>query len=342
MLNMTDFHYTNPSLESLFRAIILFGDNSATYKFALGTSLLELGQKKEEFIKMGDLAEVFSRHLCNHIEQSPKQWARSNTVKYGTLCERFIRKEISKDELVAYTEKNAFKDVIDRFHTVDRKQLDKAFYIDERTVHGGIRLTDSLFDLIENNNGEGLLLEVDARWRLVETAWEMRVANTALMVNYDKELESLFIQPSKERRKSITSCRNALNGYQRGQCFYCYGSISLRSKETNVCHVDHFLPYARRVVSLGERVNQVWNLVLSCSDCNLEKGAQTPDKSLLKDLHRRNEWLIGSHHPLRDTIIDQTGMTEPLRRKHLEREFNQVALTSDGWMPERKEASPFE
>ena len=102
---MTDFHFKEPSLESLFRAIILFGDNSATYKFALGTSLLELGQKNDELVKMGDLAEVFTRHLCNHIEQSPKQWARSTAVKYGTLCERFIRKEISKEELVGYTEK---------------------------------------------------------------------------------------------------------------------------------------------------------------------------------------------------------------------------------------------
>ncbi|MDA9180286.1 hypothetical protein N9O28_03085 [Emcibacteraceae bacterium] len=339
---MIDFHYKDPSLESLFRAIILFGDNSATYKFALGTALIELGQKNEELIKMRDLAEVFSRHLCNHVKQSPKQWARSDAVQYGTICERFLRKEISKDELINYTEKNAFKDVINRFHTVDRKQLEKEFYIDERKVNGGIRLTDNLFDLVENKNGAELLPEVDARWRLVETAWEMRVANAALMVNYDKELKSLFIQPSKERRKTITSCRNALNGYQRSQCFYCYGSISLKPNASNVCHVDHFLPYSRRVLSLGDRVNQVWNLVLSCSGCNLGKGAQSPDKSLLKDLHRRNEWLIGSHHPLRNTIIDQTGITELLRRKHLEDEFYHVALSPDGWKPKRKESSPFE
>lgn len=162
------------------------------------------------------------------------------------------------------------------------------------------------------------------------------------MVNYDKELESLFIQPSKERRKAITSCRNALNGYQRGQCFYCYDLISLKSNANNICHVDHFLPYARRIINLGDRVNQVWNLVLSCSDCNLAKGVQTPDKSLLKDLHRRNEWLIGSHHPLRDTIISQTGTTEYLRRKNLESEFNQVALSLNGWMPIRKKDSPFD
>lgn len=43
---ITRFQINDPSLESQWRAIILFGKNSATYKFAFAKSLLELAQKK--------------------------------------------------------------------------------------------------------------------------------------------------------------------------------------------------------------------------------------------------------------------------------------------------------
>jgi len=39
---MTKFQLNDPSLESQWRAIILFGKNSATYKFAFAKSLKSL------------------------------------------------------------------------------------------------------------------------------------------------------------------------------------------------------------------------------------------------------------------------------------------------------------
>lgn len=44
---MTKFQINDPSLESQWRAIILFGKNSATYKFAFAKSLLELVDKEK-------------------------------------------------------------------------------------------------------------------------------------------------------------------------------------------------------------------------------------------------------------------------------------------------------
>ena len=37
----------------------------------------------------------------------------------------------------------------------------------------------------------------------------------------------------------------------------------------------------------------------------------------LSRLHKRNEYLISSHHPLRETIISQTGKNESERRSFL-------------------------
>ena len=46
--------FSSPSLtnEDYWRAIILFGGNSATYKFALAKSLSEFVRKQQSFIRM--------------------------------------------------------------------------------------------------------------------------------------------------------------------------------------------------------------------------------------------------------------------------------------------------
>jgi hypothetical protein len=57
-------------------------------------------------------------------------------------------------------------------------------------------------------------------------------------------------------------------------------------------------------------VDGVWNLVLACRRCNRGergKSLRVPSGRLVAQLHERNNWLVDSHHPLRETIILQTG-----------------------------------
>ena len=70
---MTNFQLNDPSLESQWRAIILFGKNSATYKFAFAKSLLELANKETTRISLKDLADPFSRNILNHLKENDKQ-----------------------------------------------------------------------------------------------------------------------------------------------------------------------------------------------------------------------------------------------------------------------------
>lgn len=67
------FEETAPALDSRWRAIILFGRNVGSYKFALGQSLLDLGSLDRRFISMEDLAEPFAKHIVRHLELAPKQ-----------------------------------------------------------------------------------------------------------------------------------------------------------------------------------------------------------------------------------------------------------------------------
>jgi hypothetical protein len=68
---MTLFTEVQPTLENYWRSIILFGRNVASYKFALGKSLLDLAQQGTEIVTLDQLAEPFSRNICEHL-QTPR------------------------------------------------------------------------------------------------------------------------------------------------------------------------------------------------------------------------------------------------------------------------------
>ena len=150
-------------------------------------------------------------------------------------------------------------------------------------------------------------------------AWEQGINRSLLNINYDSDDEILFIN-SNLRRRNITSVRGALNGYQKSKCFYCNDDIIVSNDKDNTCDVDHFFPHV--LVGMTKNINfdGVWNLVLTCHDCNRGKNGkftQVPTIKYLSKLNDRNNYLISSHHPLRETIMNQTGDTVELRRAFL-------------------------
>lgn len=328
-----EFYEVEPTLDNYWRAIILFGRNVASYKFALAKSLYELNAVSNDLVKMEQLAEPFSRHLCEHLKLEPKQ-ITSKSSKFLTACNDFNSKELSHDELIKQTVKLGFANVIDAFHVVNNGEIKERFFVDERKQNGGIRITDNFFKLAENEQFTSFEHETEARWRLVEQGWKMGVARSMIRVEYDQELKTLFTS-DKERRVDITSCRDSLNGYQKGRCFYCYDSISVDKHSENVCDVDHFLPWSLN--DILPNVNGVWNLVLACQTCNRSKSARIPTLELLRRLHKRNEYFINSHLPLRETLIQQTGNNEIKRKDFIQSAYNEAIITAiQTWQPEIK------
>ena len=61
--DMQTFLESKPQTESIWRSVILFGRNVASYKFALDKSLVELADKETNFVSMENLADPFSRHI---------------------------------------------------------------------------------------------------------------------------------------------------------------------------------------------------------------------------------------------------------------------------------------
>jgi len=333
---VAEFVRTQPSLESYWRAVILFGRNVASYKFALGRSLLELPDRSGDFVRLEELAEPFSKHICEHLRIAEKQ-GTSGQSRFLDACRMFNAGRIPKDALVATTARIGFANVIDAFHVVNQKEIPTRFFIDERKgASRGIRVTDELWKLRETVQASNLPIELEARWRLVETAWGLNLSAHVLKVECTPDGQDLFVQVDRSRRLGVTGARDALNGYQKGKCFYCALPIHISEAD-----VDHFFPHVLKKRGSRINVDGIWNLVLACARCNRGtegKSALVPDLVYLKRLYRRGERLIASHHPLRDTLIRQTGDSPRSRAEFLQRSWDEAkSLLIHAWVPAGKQ-----
>lgn len=324
----------NPTVEDCWRGVVLYGRNTASYKFALASALLTLKPQSGELVKLEDLASVFAQSIAEHLKVAPKQITTANG-KFIQACQAFNH-DHDLSRLVDVTMAYGFANVIDAFHIVGSSPVHHAFYIDERKSHRGIRVTDEFSQMLAGQQAENLGEEVSARWSLVETAWNLGVSANLLAVQHDHALGELFAVDASQRRRSVTTSRSALNGYQKGRCFYCGAELQLVGERMNV-DVDHFFPHRLKQGNLDMNLDGVWNLVLACPTCNrgpMGKFDRLPSLRFLERLHQRNEYLIGSHHPLRETLMQQTGTRLDLRLAFFNRIYQAVQLSpAMAWEP---------
>ncbi|TDQ33387.1 HNH endonuclease domain-containing protein [Zeaxanthinibacter enoshimensis] len=333
---MTEFQLNDPSLESQWRALILFGKNSATYKFAFAKSLLELIDEERTTITLSDLAIPFSKNITEHLKQCDKQ-GNSNSSRFLNYCRDFNNGIIDESQLLIQTEKLGFVNVVDAFQNINGGPVPNLFY--EKDFSKGkkrIIITDNLLKLQESFHFQNFEQETEARWQLVETAWNLQINPQLLEVKYDEESSLFFLENNFMRRINITSVRDSLNGYQKGKCFYSFRDISVNNCNNDICEVDHFLPHINKKSHFksGTNINGVWNLVLADPAINKEKSAKIPNIKFLSRLYNRNEFYIMSKHPLAETIINQTGRTKEARRAFLQKQYDLAKENSIiSWSP---------
>ncbi len=334
-----DFIQHDRALENYWRGVILFGKNVASYKFALAHALYEIDKSGSDLVTLEALALPFSQHLCRHLLNAPKQ-ITSASSKYLAVCEKYNRGEVTLSTLQEATVRDGFNNVIDAFHNVNFAELDKRFFLDERKTHKGIRLTDNFYRLTERQQYQNLIIETEARWRLVEHAWAAGISTNLVAVEYSAE-DNLLFSKVNERRVNITSCRDSINGYQKGSCFYCYRPISIKPGDSQLADVDHFIPWAgRRYVP---NINGVWNLVLACKSCNSRKSSRLAEINYLERLNTRNEFFIQSKLPLHQTIVQQTGKSPAQRLAFLKANWEAVKneRAFHTWKPETEAEATF-
>lgn len=369
-----DEYLTTGSVEeSNFRSVILFGRNTASYKFALAKALFELARQGKDSVTLEQLSDPYTRHLIEHVKKHPRQ-TTNRSSKFMDACAGYAGGLITYDQLISTAVKLGFNNVLDAFHVVNKGNVPVKFF--EKDFHGVSKrliLTDEIFELANSTEANNIFQEIESRWNLVETAWETGVS--ANLLSYDEETQQIM-RNDNLRRRSVTSARGALNGYQKGHCFYCFDSIVVgKPKEEEglkpelvfsdepsqieyafvslddesdkePCDVDHFFPRVLSKEMHGINLDGVWNLVLSCKDCNRGvdgKFARIPEKKYLDRLYRRNEYLIISHHPLRESLVAQTGGDSRERWRFLNEVDKRAVELLPGarWSIEQREAASF-
>lgn len=320
---MWEFIEKDVSTETTWRALILFGANSATYKFAFAKSLLKFINEGKSSVTLRELSIPFADSIVEHLKINDRQGTNPSS-KFLDYCRQYNLGEITSEELYHQTEILGFNVVVNAFQNLNGSIIPNEFY--ERS-NRNIIFKDNLLQMKDNVQFVNLEHEVEARWKLVETAWSLNINSNLLEVEYDIDQSTLFIQNNIMRRVDITSVRDALNGYQKGKCFYSEFDVFIEKNHPKVCEVDHFFPHINKIEhgKSGANINGVWNLVLSDPDVNLEKRTKIPNKEFVMKLYRRNEYYIESKHPLAETIINQTGNSSIARRNFIQKQFD-IAL----------------
>lgn len=101
---MTTFISYTPSFEDQWRAIVLFGRNVASYKFALSRALLSLGQPQSDLVRLDELAEPFMLGVARHLQLEDKQ-GTSRSSRFLDACRAYNAGDLSKGDLLLETQR---------------------------------------------------------------------------------------------------------------------------------------------------------------------------------------------------------------------------------------------
>ncbi len=303
------------SPQERWKALVLYGLNTATYKIAFGKTLLKLSADGITTVPWSVLAKEFlDQYIARLSVDSPMpQLDQPGRI---TVMERVVAKyrsgNIEYDEAIELVGQKAFDDVVPRFQKLGRRAAFDGLFYD---FNAGLELviTDDLLKLAHTNLDE-LEAELDARWGLLEGAFKIGADNFEL----NNDLRLIYIENGYERT-NLTKNRPFLQGYQGNTCFYC-GEL-MRDCDIDV---DHVLP--RQVIQHDE----IWNLALAHSMCNGQKIDRLIGEHFLHKLIARNENIMGSNHPWKKRIESALGKTKAQRKKTTEDHYANVSQIL-GW-----------
>jgi hypothetical protein len=192
-------------------------------------------------------------------EQSRRRFANEMTV-------RKYRQTFPDDyhRLIAAVAREAFDDVLPRFHTVHNQEVEPYLYeLDGKDIIVGKPAHEFL-----KENARAVDLLALAGW----------VAFTEQFTSAPKLFEK--IAGARAKRKQLASYRTFLGTTDGFVCFYCGVPVPQNAP------VDHFIPWAFVLE------DKIWNLVLACASCNTQKSNAVASKKCVEQLNERNEKLI--------------------------------------------------
>jgi len=318
------------------RAVILFGDNAATYKFALAKTLMEL--EPSSSVKYEDVGQIFVRHLLSHHQLCPHQFTRGST-KLTDAMDAHLRDEISWDKMFAVAEKSIYTNVLDRFHNIGGGEIDGADQLYSNDKKNKVLvLTENVNQIQENPDLRiQVFNEAEARWRVVEEAWRNKLSPALIYQEEDQK----FYTRVKDARVGLRSAVDTLSPYQKGLCFYCGHQLTKEGdhSQDNFAEVDHFIPFSvlKKQPFKGVNPNGVWNLVLSCKACNRGQNGKfdlMPVAKYHERLLQRNRCFAEEHrHAMNYSVLSSLGVSNKQELESQHREIYKHFEILPKWTP---------
>ena len=303
-----EFFALEPTPLSAWRMAILMGANTRTYKFALGAALLELAREGREAVSLDELAVPYAELMLIHgmdFPQAPNVDDLGEADYLRILTEEsegYAETGIVSERLVDATVESVPGMVMQKFHNLRGTDgVPFRFYeIEGRGANRVVRFSPALKEVAANPGRDVVDQELNARWSLVESAFDADVGRSLIGSGLAVSSNSLDLL-DKVRRKPVTGTIPALIGFQYGRCFYCHDFID---EVGPFIHVDHVYPFSlmTRMSWSGPDLNSLWNYVIAHDTCNLQKSNSLPSEQTVRRLIARNEAVIGSPHPLRRTF----------------------------------------
>ncbi len=309
--------HNNFSNNDLFKGIILYGLNTATYKMGLAECLIDFVREGKTRVQWNELSLSFLEKYRERINLTglPQQGQLSKRTVMERIVSELDSQRMDLDQAIEHVGSRGLDNVIPRFQRIgqDDTLVDSRFY--HFDFGRELILTDALLS-IPPIELDVIAAEVSARWSLLEGAFSISISNFELA----NDIRETYLAKGHERTK-LTGNVPFLQGYQGNICFYCGEPIDA------TVHVDHVLPW--QLI----RTDDIWNLVLSHSTCNLHKSHKLVGPHFIHKLIARNENIMGSSHPWKYKIEAKLGRTKLKRASTLRMHYEnaRLALGSNYW-----------
>ena len=283
---------TEHNMRKTFTAIISEGRRDNTYKFALCKTLLDYCKKNApdgsaRRIKYEHLAGEFLRHYWHqkykfrmkqdfHTKRQPRVITIFEEVFGEAQSASFGRAGIGR-------RRDARRRILADVFGHDRQKKGIVVPRFQHVRHGGTTASVNMF--YDYDDLQAITLHPEAHEFLRRNRELLTRALLAEWVLYlervNHGLPKLAAKIDGIKKGPLKKYKDFL--YRRAKnCFYCGNRL-----KPGCIHVDHFIPWSYMAD------DDVWNLVLACPECNLDKSNSLPGDAYLPGLIARNEECAG-------------------------------------------------
>lgn len=187
----------------------------------------------------------------------------------------FKNRPLEKENMISEIENKCLQDVIPRFQNRDCFDLFKHYHtLSESGKKFRLPPKDKRFIVISLETQKFLKENYYEFSKILIYEWAKFLEKTNFTPRLISKIEELGIK----KRRSLTKYKKILLEIDGTKCFYCNNQV-----EEHEIHIDHFIPWSYIYEDSS------WNLVVSCSTCNLKKSDNLPPENFIKTICGRNE-----------------------------------------------------